>query len=346
MNLANIPEARWPQAADEIRQRFAAVPGVTAAAVGRVVPLEGTGMGLGALRRRGDADTENIDADWNVISPEFLPTLGIPIVAGRAFTADDRPNAPAVAIVNERFARTVWPNANPIGQVLVNSDGGPSQSAPTELTVVGVARDSKYRWVGEEPRLFVYVPYAQRAMPQVRVVVRRDARLASPNALAAPIRAALRDYDRNLPLIDYASLQSFADLGLLPQRLAASLGGALGVLALLLSAIGIYSVTAQLVASRTREIGVRMALGADAGRIGRFVLREGLRVTIIGGVLGLLLAFGAGQLVSSLLFGVSPVDPLAFAGTAAALLLVATFASLRPALRAARLDPVTALRAE
>ncbi|HET9369878.1 MAG TPA: ABC transporter permease [Vicinamibacterales bacterium] len=346
LNLASIPEARWPQAADEIRQRLAAVPGVTAAALGVVVPLEGSGMGRGAIRRRGDREG-SIDADWNVISPEYLPVLGIPIVTGRGFTATDRAGSPGVAIVNERFARTAWPGENAIGQRLEVGDFRQGSNEPIdELTVVGIARDSKYRWVGEEPRNFIYVPYAQQAMSGVRVFVRRDAQLTSSDALAAPIRAALRDYNRNLPLVGYASLRSFADLGLLPQRLAASFGGALGLLALLLSAIGIYSVTAQLVASRTREIGVRMALGADPRRVSRLVLGEGLRVTIVGGAVGLLLAFGAGQLVSSLLFGVSPIDPLAFGGTAAALVVVAVAASLKPALRAARLDPVTALRAE
>jgi ABC-type antimicrobial peptide transport system permease subunit len=165
-------------------------------------------------------------------------------------------------------------------------------------------------------------------------------------AIVDNARAALRDFDRNLPLVRAQPFRMFADLGLLPQRIAASVASLLGGIALLLAAIGIYGIVAHLVASRTREIGVRVALGADAASIRRLVLGQGIRLTLIGSAIGLILAIGIARLVGSLLFGVSPVDPLALGVTAVALAAVALAASLVPARRAARLNPIVALRAE
>jgi len=160
------------------------------------------------------------------------------------------------------------------------------------------------------------------------------------------VRDALRAFDRNLPLVDMMPLRQYADTGLLPQRIAASLAGALGGVALLLAAIGIYGVTAYSVARRTREFGVRMALGADRGRVWRLVMRRALGITAVGGVVGIVIAMLLSRLLADLLFGVSPLDPVSFGVTIAALVAVVTAASLAPAQRAAGIAPVVALKAD
>ena len=345
--LGDYPEARIAAAAEDVRQRFAAIPGVASVGTAAMVPLEGGGLGLGGLRTPGTTDPSGfIDTDWNVISPDFMDAVRLPVVQGRAFTAADRDGAPPAAIVNEHFARTIWPGQQAVGKTLENGDFRPGRATTIRtLTVVGVTRDAKYRWLGESPRPFIYVPLAQSPLPRVHYFLRR---YDSANALALQpaVRQALADFDRQLPLVRMAPFRQSTEVGMLPQRLAASIAGVLGAIALLLGGIGIYGVTAFAVTSRTREIGVRMALGADALRIQRSVLWHGLRLTAIGGACGLALAIGIAQLLTDLLFGVSPSDPIAIGTTTVTLAAVALAASWIPARRAARTDPMRALRAE
>jgi predicted permease len=332
---------------ERLRARLAAVPGVDSVSFAAVVPLGGDGLGLGALRKRGDPASElAINADWNVISPEFLTALELPLVRGRNFTATDRTGAPLAAIVNERMARDLWPGQDAIGQVLECGDFRPGRGADnTQLTIVGVAKDTKYRGLGDQPRQFVYVPLAQTPWTSLRIFLKRNDQFAAA-PLAPAVRQALRDVDRTLPLIDLAPFRQYADVGLLPQRIAASVAGSLGVVALVLSVIGMYGITAFAVASRTREIGVRIALGADRARVVGLVLRQALRLAVIGGVLGLAGAFGLTRLLTDLLFGVSPLDPIALGTTVLTLLGAAGVAAWIPARRASRIDPVVALRAD
>lgn len=345
--LGGYEDDRMPVAADQIRERFAAIPGVAAAGYARMVPLDGGGLGLGTLRRPGQTDPrEYIRTDWNVVSPEYFSAIGLPIQRGRGFTAADRAGAPGVAIVNERFAAMVWPGENPIGQRLEYGDGRPGrEDTMRPLEVVGITRDAKYRWVGEGSEPFIYVPFAQQPLREVHYFLRRqdDATGAS---LAPSVREALAAFDRNLPLVRIQPLTNYADLGLLPQRLAASIAGGLGVVALLLAGIGIYGVTAYAVASRTREFGVRIALGADRARVMRLVLWHGAKLAAIGGGIGLVLAFGATQLITSLLFGVSPLDPVTYGATFLTLGAISVAATVVPARRAATTDPNVSLRAE
>jgi predicted permease len=312
-----------------------------------MVPLAGGGLGLGALRRKGATGPESlIDTDWNVVSPEYFAALGLPIVRGRAFSPADAAGAPMVAVINERLAAALWPGQDPIGRELENGDFRPGREASIRtIAVVGVARDAKYRWIGEAPAPFIYVPYAQEPMRDVNVLVRRSAGAADVN-LQPAVRQALKAFDPNLPLVRMQPLASYAALGMLPQRLGAAVAGSLGLLALLLSGIGLYGVTAFAVASRTRELGVRIALGADRARIMRLVLGQGVKLAAIGGAIGLVLSVGVTQVLSSLLFGVSPLDPIAFAGTVGLLAVVTLVATAAPARRAARVDPLTSLRAE
>jgi predicted permease len=345
LNLSGAPRERWSAVAEDIAGRLRTLPGVTSVGAARMVPLQGGGMGLGDLRKPGTTgDDASIDADWNAITPGFFPTVGIPIVAGRDFAPADRDGSQQVTIVNQRFAALVWPGQNPIGQVLERGDFRPGREASIQrMTVVGVVRDARYRTIGESPRSAIYAPLAQLPMAETHFFIRRA---GDDGAFHRTVRATLRDYDRNLPLVSIASFRDLADIGLLPQRIAGVMAGVLGAVALLLGGIGIYGVTAFAVATRTREIGLRVALGADPSRIRRLIVGQGLRLTAIGGGLGLLVSLGAAQLIRSLLFGVSPADPVSFGLTGVGLGAVALAASVVPAMRAARLEPVRALRAD
>jgi predicted permease len=344
--LGGHAEDRFTALAGELERRFRALPGVTHVAAARMTPLDGSGLGLGALRAEGAAPDDRITADWNVITPDYLQTLGIPLQRGRTFDASDGEDATLVAIVNERFAARAWPGRDPIGLRLANGDFRPGRESTLRwLTVVGVARDAKYRWIGEEPRAFIYVPMAQHPDRRVHYFV-RTAAAAGNVPLAAAVRQTLRDFDPNLPLVQLMPLRDYANLSLLPQRVAASVAGSLGAVALLLSALGVYGVTAFAVASRTREIGIRMALGADRQRVTRLILRRIAGITAVAAALGLGVAAVAARLLSGLLFGIPALDPVAFGGTLLLLVTTALAATVGPIRRAASIDPVKALRAE
>ena len=345
--LGGYPDDQSPIIAERIREQFAAAPGVEHVGFARMIPLDGGGLGLGALRRPGVTDPASfIRTDWNVVSPDYFAAIGLPIQRGRNFTASDRADTPGVAIVNELFAAQVWPGQQAIGQRLEYGDFRPGREPVRTVEVVGIARDAKYRWVGEAPAPFIYVPYAQQPMREVHYFLRRAGDRAAAGSLAPAVRQALAAFDRNLPLVRIQPLSTYADIGLLPQRLAASIAGSLGLVALLLAGIGIYGVTAYAVASRTREIGVRIALGADRARVMRLVLLQGARLAAIGGAIGVVLAIGATQLITSLLFGISPLDPLTYGATVAILAAITLAATLVPARRAAQVDPNVSLRAE
>jgi predicted permease len=344
--LAGYTDDRFADLASALTDRFRALPGVTHVAAARMTPLAGGGLGLGGLRVEGAAPEDAIDADWNVITPDYFQTLGIPLQRGRTFDAGDRPGADLVAIVNERLAARAWPGRDPIGQQLENGDFRPGrESTIRRLTVVGVARDAKYRWIGEDPRAFIYVPMSQQPDRRVSFFLRMAAG-APAVPLTAAVRQTLKDVDPNLPLIQMMRLRDYADLSLLPQRVAASVAGSLGVVALLLSALGVYGVTAFAVASRTREIGIRMALGADRRGVMRLVLGRIVGLTAIAAALGLGVALVAAQLLSGLLLGVPALDPVAFGGTLVLLIASALVATIGPLRRAASIDPVRALRSE
>ena len=342
--LGGYTGERARAAAEELQARFTTVPGVQAVGVAAMIPLAGGGMSIGPLRRPDRSGPEDmIDADWNVVSPEFMAVVELPVVRGRGFTAADRGGAPRVAIVGERFARTVWPDGDAIGRTLEVPDE-PRGQPRRVYTVVGIARDIKARWLGDSPRHLFYVPLAQEPMENVNYFLRRDDRAAVP--IATPVREALKAFDRNLPLVTMTPFREYASFGLLPQRLAASIAGSLGVVALLLAAIGLYGVTAYAVASRSREIGIRMALGADGPTVVRLMLGQAWRVVAIGGAIGLAGAVALSQLLTDLLFGVSPLDPAAYGITLSVLTAVTLIATYVPARRAAQVDPLVSLRTQ
>jgi predicted permease len=327
-------------------ERVRAVPGVQSATLARVVPLGGSRFGLGGLRVPGQTPPNGrrfFDADWNIVEPGYFATMRATLLAGRDFSPADRAGTPLVAIINETAARQLFPGQDPVGRIMLQQ-AGPRGTADSErsLTVVGVARNSKNQSLGEPLRAFVYVPFQQAYSPRMTIV----ARSTNGQRLAAELRNVVASIDPKLPVVQAQTLEDYASIGVLPQRIAASVSGSLGLVGLLLAAIGIYGVTAYMVTSRTREIGIRIALGARPRDIIRMVIGQGLWLTIVGAVIGLALAIAGGRLIASLLMGVAPVDALTFAGAIALFTAIGLAACYVPALRALRINANEALRYE
>ena len=330
--------------ARELIRRVRETPGVQAAALSAVMPLGDRGIGLGGLAVPGVEPRNGrrfFDVDWNVITPGYFATMKMALSTGRDFSDADREGTPSVVIVNETAARQWWPRQDALGKTLLQETGRPdAPDAVRTLTVVGVARDSKYRNLGEDPRPFVYVPIQQQYMSRTVIA----ARSAHGQRLAGELRALLASMNPNLPIVQSLTFDAYSQLGLLPQRIAASVAGSLGLVGVLLAAIGIYGVTAYMVSSRTREIGIRMALGAERASVVRMVLRQGLTLTMIGAAIGLAVAAAASRLLGSLLFGVGATDPLTFIGSTLLFFIVGAAACYVPARRATAIGAMDALR--
>jgi predicted permease len=352
LSLSGYIETTGPVFARRVVERLRALPGVESATLSAMMPLGMGRMGLGGLSlpgaatptdRRGPPPAGWLEADWNVVEPDYFKTMRMTLVSGRDFTAADRRGALDVVIVNETAARRMWPNQDPLGKVLVHHlDRRGTSDSTRPMTVVGVARDAKYAFLGEPPTGFVYVPMQQQYIPRTTIV----ARAADGRRLAAEIRSLLAAMNPNVPVVNAQTFEEYASLGLLPQRIAASVAGSLGVLGLLLAAIGIYGVTAYMVTSRTREIGIRIALGAQRHSVIGMVLRQGMVLTLTGAAIGLVLAAAASRLLGSILFGVNATDPVAFLGAAALFVVIGLAACVTPARRATEIDAMEALRHE
>ena len=325
----------------ELYDRLRAVPGVLSVAETTVVPLSGSGWGNDVWRDGGDG-AKRTGASLSRTSPDYFATLGVRLVAGRVFDDRDTPQAPRVAIVNESFARSVFGSASPVGQRFRR------QATPRDpeeaFDVVGVVKDTKYRDLHEGMPPIAYVPMSQDPRPSsfAQLLIRTA---GAPNAMVPSLREAFRQAN---PAI-VATFQDFPGMlerALVRERLVAMLSGFFGLLALLLATLGLYGVMAFVVARRTGEIGIRMALGAERGLILRMVLRESLALVALGVLAGSALALVLARTVRSLVFGIEPSDPLTLAAAGLVLALVGLGASFFPARRASRLDPVVALHQE
>jgi predicted permease len=318
--------------------RVRALPGVRSVAYTRTLPLTLTTMGYSiavpGYRGASGSGGQSDQSSAAVVDEGYFDVLRLPIVEGRAFTAADNATAPKVAVVSRRFAEKYWAGESAIGHVF-------KLDSSTTVTVVGVTRDVKFAKLDERPGPFMYLPIAQHYRADLNLLARTD---GDPSALAPLIREAVRALDPTLPQPAVVSLERATSVALLPQRFAAGVTASLGAIGLVLAAIGLYGVLAFSIAQRTREIGVRIALGAVAGQVVRMVVGEGLRLVWIGAAVGLVVALIATRALAPFLFGVDPFDVMTFVLALLILGGAGMVASWIPARRASRADPMTALR--
>jgi predicted permease len=338
LSLTRHDDTTGPAFLRQVIARVEAMPGVQSATAAIDLPLDGGRHGMGDVWPAGKTEKEAVGLDdWNVVEPGYFRTLGIQLVRGRDFGAADVKGRPDVAIVNESAAAKLWPGQDPIGRRLVR--GG--EDGQREVEVVGIEKTGKYNTLNEPPTLFIYLPYAQAYVPRVSLVIRTS----GPSVIPA-VRALITELNPNLPIVGTMTLDALSTIALLPQRLAGWIAGALGLVALLIAGIGVYGVSAYSVARRTREFGIRVALGATPRDVLRLVFRQGAILTASGLAVGLLLALASTQLLASLLFGVGAADPVTFGLAAGLFGALSLAASLVPARRALAIDPTVALRSE
>jgi putative ABC transport system permease protein len=343
---ANLDMGLLPENGVELGNRLAArigqIPGVQSVSFSRFGPI-GSGTGRTcciAPEGYTPAPNEDKNVRTQTVSPGYFRTLGIALLRGRDFSDTDR-KGPSVAIVNETLARHYFGAANPLGRRF-----GWSPDGPKEWEIVGVVRDAKYDNLRQEtPRLLYKAAQGDQGLDNVEIRAVADGG-RSAAAIMGDCRAAIREVDSRIRITSFEPLADAVGRSLTPERMVSWLAAGFGILALLLTSVGLYGILAYMVARRTSEFGIRMALGAGRFTIVGAVLREGLILIGIGLVLGLAAAVSLSHLLGSLLFGVQPHDGLTFALAAGVLVLVAVFASFGPARRATAIDPMTALRCE
>jgi len=330
----------------ELVERLQSLPGVTAAGATSAIPLRGNPM-LSSIHIEGQPEGE-MDftkvpvARMNSVTPGYFSALHVPLIEGRLLDQRDGVDAPNSVVVNQAFVRRFLPGEDSIGKRL-GAGMGPRTGGMQSWTIVGVIGDMKQKGLASETEPEVVASALQWPRFQMSVVLRTS---LDPTSLASAVRKEVSDLDKNLPLYGVQTMDEVLAKEVATQRFNAGALAGFAALAVLLAAVGIYGVMAYAVGQRTREIGVRMALGAERGRVLRMVLNEGLRLALLGVVLGVAAAFGLTRLLSSLLFGVKASDPATFAIVTAALIGVALAACWIPARRATRIDPVVALRYE
>ena len=332
----NVEPVRGPLAArlafaDRVVERVEQIPGVQSAAVTALVPLGGDAL-VASFHPAGRSDIPGTRPSTLSVGPRYFETLSIPVVQGREFVATDRDGTPAVAIVNQTFANTYFSGQRALGQRI--EIGGES-----DAEIVGIVRDSKIDTIGEAPKSVVFYPFAQR--PRRLTVIARTA--GDPAAALAAFRAAIGELDASAS-VRIGTLRDAASTELAMRRVGTQMVGAIGILGLLLTAIGLYGVVSYLVASRTVELGIRMALGATTRQLHLEVLRHAARLVGGGIAIGVAASLLITPALATFLAGLSPADPIAFVAAAAVLMVVAFGATYVPARRVARVDPLAALR--
>ncbi len=341
LSIHNYTNEESQQFYNDLMLRVSSLPNVEVAGMIDVPPLSlgNQVTGFNIEGREQVRDVGNFSTDFARVTPAYFEALRIPLLQGRTFTAGDRIGAPEVVMINETVARRVWPGEAPVGKHIMFG----SRTTGTDMEVVGVVQTGKYRTIGEEDRFMVYRPYAQNPGSGMAIMVRVEGDVAP---LARPMRDVIASLDPGLPMEFNTSYRDVMGIALLPNQAAAGLATLFGALGLLLASVGLYGVLAFSVAQRTREIGIRVALGARDSQVRGMILGHGAKLAGIGLAVGFAMAAGVTRLLRGLLFGVSPTDPVTFAGIAALLMSVALVAAAVPAIRATRTNPVEALRSE
>ncbi len=344
----NASRASYPQSAqlrqfyDQLLERVRALPGVRGAAVTSDLFLSNTpSSGTFTLEDRPPfPPSEQIEATTDVVSPGFFDTMQVPLVRGRVLDSRDRDGGARAIVINETFASRYWPNQDPVGKRMVF--GSPSERNPW-ITIVGVVGDMRRRGLHQGARLETFFSTTQNIGRNLQLLVSTD---GDPLALASAVRAQIRALDRSAPVTAVGTVDAEIGESVAIRRFQAWLLAMFSILAVLLAAVGVFGLMAQLVARRTPEIGVRMALGATPAQVLAMVLRQGALLATSGAAVGLLGAFLLARGLRSLLFGVGVADPIAYAGAAVVMALAVLTACAVPAWRAARVDPTLALRQE
>ena len=340
----NPPRTRYtgPQATElyrRLEQQFAAIPGVRSVTLSTIAII-GDGHSGSTFHVSGRPIVKGEKRiQMNIVGDDFFNTLSVPIMHGRGFNSHDTATSPKVAVVNQTLAQKYFPNQDPLGQTFESEDAdGPIQ-------IVGIAADTRYASLREATPPLYYLPYLQKPEDMGPMVVEIRT-FADPTGVINQARAAVASLDPNLPLIEVRTMTQQIDSSLTNERIFARLTGGFGLLALLLASIGIYGIMAYTVARRTGEIGIRMALGARADQVLAMVLREASWMALTGVLIGIGVALWLSRFINSMLYGLTPADPLTLAGAATLLIAIALLAGLGPARRASRIDPIRALRHE
>jgi putative ABC transport system permease protein len=327
----------------ELLSRIEALPGVKSVAVTNWLPLvlQGDTIGISIEGRPDLGPDERPDVVTRVVSHQYFSTMGIQLLQGRGFNEQDRGSSAVLVVISETMARRLWPGENPLGKRL---KPGPPDSPIPWFEVIGVVNDVRQFELTAEPKLQMYLQYMQAGffVPN-HLVVKTN---VEPLSLAATVRRTVWEIDKDQPVSNISTMEEILSESIARQRFSMLLLGIFAAVALILAAVGLYGVMSYSVAQRTREIGIRMALGAQARDVLRLIVGQGLTLTLIGIALGLTGAFALTRLLESLLFGVSASDPATFTGVAALLLAVSLLACYLPARRAMRVDPLIALRYE
>src|ERR1039458_704988 len=316
----------------DLLQRLAGLPGVDSVAHAGEIPLSGNLRGNSFTLPGQPGDHT---ADYNAVSPEYFSLLRIPIVRGRNFTENETQTDAPVAILSESTARQLWPNHNPVGKII-------RWGRERSLEVVGIARDAQVAHLAQSTESYVYLPAAPKEQMFLKVLVHGSDGFAS---MAKSIRATIHTLDPDF-VANVTRLEDNLESSRIPSRIVAILAGSLGALGMLLACIGVYGVVSYAVSRRVREIGIRMTLGADAREVKRLILRQAMWPVVIGALVGIAGCAAVSQILKSMLFGISPHDPLAFVVVPLVLLSVALLASYIPARRATKVDPMVSLRYE
>jgi putative ABC transport system permease protein len=347
MRLA-LPESKYkePHQISGFYERalggIATVPGVTSASLTSSLPFSNGGdfPSFTIEGRPALLPGELRTAQTVTISPNYFEAMHVALLQGRGFSDRDRQDSQRVAIIGESLARRYWPGENPLGR-RVKLGGADAQDL--WMTIVGVAEDVRYSWIDRNPTPALYRPYRQAANPYTQVALRitRD-----PAQLISAVRRQIGVVDPDLPVFEVKTLDRVISDSIIGLAYVAVMMAVLGVIALVLACVGVYGVMAYAVSERTREIGIRMALGAERAQVLRLVIARGMLVTGIGLTIGFAVSFMLARLLSGLIFGVSAMDWVTFGGVSMALTASAVAASYVPARRATRIDPIVALRYE